>query len=481
MDERVSDMADKCIENLDTTLLFVSLFASLAHIMSQPGFSLYQAGLFSGTAATLLVQVFQSNQSNPVDVTNVLLLQILQQNSPFDGVDPLAPPIPPPRNAVAAECILFTCLAVTFAVAFLAVISKWLIYYYMQQLKWGGADDEGKNFRLWFLELGNQVLYYLLSFLGITQANMLGLFGIGFVLFLWDFNLASAVTVLAILCLTFSCFLVVLKLIVYIPRKSRPQAKAPSHSLGGVDSRLSPMTLSNPDFWRKEPLLTPSPPEDVVSSAGVWLLENSGDFSAASAVAAMFSEFQWPLRRPCTTVALVRLRGAYDRCLRAPKFDTSARLNALQSAAAYYVLYHTQLIREVMESPTTSEEKLPTDLPLDLLVHEHNEEWGREGMFEYLLRTEDRSELVTSARFLSYIATYWFCGDSDSSIQSRPSRLEKMHKLVDVLEKSEAFTRATITNCVLSVGAAMDFPLHPDDLVRVDKRCVRSSSRRWRN
>jgi hypothetical protein len=25
---------------------------------------------------------------------------------------------------------------------------------------------------------------------------------------------------------------------------------------------------------------------------------------------------------------------------------------------------------------------------------------------------------------------------------------------------------------VLCVGAAMDFPLHPEDMIRVDKRCV---------
>jgi len=41
-----------------------------------------------------------------------------------------------------------------------------------------------------------------------------------------------------------------------------------------------------------------------------------------------------------------------------------------------------------------------------------------------------------------------------------------------VLEKSKALTPATVTNCILCAGAAMDFPLHPEDLVLVDKRYV---------
>jgi hypothetical protein len=38
----------------------------------------------------------------------------------------------------------------------------------------------------------------------------------------------------------------------------------------------------------------PLPEDTIAVSAGFWLLENSTDFSAASAVAAAFSEFQWP-------------------------------------------------------------------------------------------------------------------------------------------------------------------------------------------
>jgi hypothetical protein len=40
------------------------------------------------------------------------------------------------------------------------------------------------------------------------------------------------------------------------------------------------------------------------------------------------------------------------------------------------------------------------------------------------------------------------------------------------LETSKALVPATLTDCLLCVGAAMDFPLHPEDLIRVDKRYV---------
>ena len=239
------------------------------------------------------------------------------------------------------------------------------------------------------------------------------------------------------------------------------------------------MTLSNPAFWRLDPLFTPSitKEEDIATSAGFWLLENSTDFSAATAFAAVFSEFQWPSHHPSTT-ALIRLRDAYVECFRAPESKESTRLKALESAAAYYVLYHTQLIWITWKSLEVEMEKLPSHLPPDLFLYEHNDEWDGDDVFEYLLHIDanDRSEPVKSARFLSYIAPYWFCGDADSAIRFRPSRLQTLNELIEVLDKCQALTPATLTNCILCAGAAMDFPLHPEDLIRVDKRYAPLSS-----
>ena len=235
------------------------------------------------------------------------------------------------------------------------------------------------------------------------------------------------------------------------------------------------ITLSNPALWRLQPLFYPPIPKDIAASAGFWMLENSTDFSASTAVAAVFSEFQWPAHQRSKT-ALIRFRDVYAECFRAPEFKKATRLKALQTAAAYYVFYHSQLIWSASKSFEVNVDKIPSDLPSDLFLHKHTEEWGGDDLFEYLLHVEERSESVTSARFLSYIAPYWFCGDSDSAIRFRPSRLQTLYELIQVLEDSEALVPATLTDCVLCVGAAMDFPLHPEDLIRLDKRCVHLST-----
>ena len=118
-------------------------------------------------------------------------------------------------------------------------------------------------------------------------------------------------------------------------------------------------------------------------------------------------------------------------------------------------------------------EKLPPDLPPDLFVYlPSDNKWDGDDVFEYILHIEDRSEPVTSAQFLSYIAPFWFCGDSDAAIKFRPSRLQTLKELIEVLEKYQVLNPATVTDCILCAGATMDFPLHPEDLIRVDKRCV---------
>ena len=230
------------------------------------------------------------------------------------------------------------------------------------------------------------------------------------------------------------------------------------------------MKLSNPAFWRQVPLFTSPLPKDTAASAAIWLLEDSTDLFIASAVAAAFPEFQWPAHYHSTT-PLLRFRDTYEQCLRVVVFNRSARLKALQSAAAYYVLYHTQLIWGTAKSCEVEGGKLP-GFPSDLLLYKHSEKWGGCDLFEYLLRIEDRSEPVESARFLSYIAPYWFCGDSDSAIRFRSRRLQTLNELIAILERSKALVPTTLADCVLCVGAAMDFPLHPRDLIRVDKRCV---------
>ena len=418
--------------------------------------------------------------------------------------------------------------------AFVSVLGKQWILYYTRATTWGNIVDRGKERQVKLVGLQKWGLHLIMVSLPVMLQFALLLFGIAIVVYLWDLKVSVAEVVLGITSVGlvfYACIAVAATiwsdcpfqtpLSVLLPkvlpwakqfaalarvwlerrttsltaslllrircvadhcRLANPFGRPPRSTPGGMNtstdnvgkgafSRRYPMTLSNPAFWRQEPLFTSPIPKDIAASAGFWLLENSTDFSAATAVAAVFSEIQWPSHHRSTT-ALIRLRDTYVECFRAPKFDKSTRLKALQSAAAYYVLYHTRLIWSTSTNFEVGVEKLSSDLPRDLFLHLHNEEWNGDDVFEYLLRTEDRSEPVTSARFLSYIAPYWFCGDSDATIKFRPSRLQTLNELIEALEISHALTPASLADCVLCIGAVMDFPLHPEDLIRVDKRCV---------
>ena len=486
--------------------------------------------MFSAVATTFIVQIIPSLQPNPIDLTNALLLRILLNDTSFNGADPLAPIMNVPPSVLRAQSILFASLAVTLFVAFTAVLGKQWILYYTRGSTWGSIIDRGKERQDKFVGLQRWGLHFIMESLPVMLQFALLLFSVGLVVYLWDLDLSAAEVILVVIgigVVFYACIAVVatvwkdcpfqtplsimlpkvlpwtketttlarvwlkhgfrrrstalLRRLERMTRRGRlssigrlcrtviDKTITPGHPVEDVYGKRYSMTLSNPTFWRHDPLFTTPPPKDTAASAGFWLLENSTDFSAATAVAAVFSEFQWPSHHPSTT-ALIRLRDTYEECFRTPKFDKSSRLKALQSSAAYYVLYHTWLIWSSSKSLEIEVEKIPPELPPDLFVYNHGEEWDGDDLFEYLLHTEDRSEPVTSARFLSYIAPYWCCGDSDSAIKFRTTRLEKLPELINVLENSQALVPATLTDCVLSVGAAMDFPLHPEDLIRVDKR-----------
>ncbi|KAF9782757.1 hypothetical protein BJ322DRAFT_1009072, partial [Thelephora terrestris] len=103
-DEHDNDLLNKYAGDLDTSLLF--------------------AGLFSAVATTFIVQIIPSLQANPTDLTNALLLRLLQQNDSFGGSDPLAPVMNVSSSVVQAQAILFASLGLTLFVAFMAVLGK---------------------------------------------------------------------------------------------------------------------------------------------------------------------------------------------------------------------------------------------------------------------------------------------------------------------------------------------------------------------
>jgi hypothetical protein len=454
---------------------------------------------------------------------------MLQQNTSFGGIDPLTPILNVPIGVVRAQAFLFTSLSITLFAAFIAVLGKRWILYYTRATTWGNIVDRGKERQAKLMGLEKWGLHLVMELLPNMLQFALFLLGAALAVYLWDLDVSLAEVVLVVnsaglifyTCITLAAtvysdcpfqtpFSILLPKVlpwakdfttlarVWLRRRAisllfqiesvtepgflKTSAKRVLKTFtGGANipndvgedppNNDHPVTLSNPEFWRNDPLFTYSGQEDTITvSAAVWLLENSTDFSAASAVAAAFSELQWTSQHR-STPALIRLRNTYEECFRAPELTKSARLKALQSAAAYYVLCHNQLIWSASNSLELEVWKLALDLPCDLF-HLSSGAWGGNGVFEHLLRTEDRSGPVTSAQFLSYIAPYWFCGDSDSTVKSRQDRLPTLYELIEVLEKSDMLNEATLTDCVLCAGAAMDFPLHPEDLIRVDKRCV---------
>ena len=442
-----------------------------------------------------------------------------------------------PTSAFRAQCILFVSFGVTLFVAFIAVLGKQWILYYTQATTWGNIADRGRERQAKLAGLQKWGLRLIMESLPVMLQFALLLFGVALIVYLWDLEPSSAAVTLVVTCIGFgfyACFVIAATfwrdcpfqtpLSVVLPevwpwtkeliahsrfwwsRRLKPRAttllrvkrveklKWVMRFIGRTSKKLTGpaetqnqatgdqvtneqyMVLSNPAFWRHDPLFTSPISKDMAPSAGIWLLENSTDFSAATAVAAVFSEFQWPSHQRSTT-ALIRFRDTYVECFRLPEFKKATRDKALQSAAAYYILYHTQLIWCTSKNLEADMRKFPKDLPPDLFLYKHDDKWNGDDVFEYLLHIDERLEPVTSTRFLSYIAPYWFCGDSDSAIKFRPSRLETLRELIEVLEKSQSLNPATLTDCVLCAGAAMDFPLHPEDLIQYDKRCARSKMR----
>ena len=515
-DEYDAEMVSKYVTDLDNSLLFVSAFASLRFCirLNQIPFP-FQAGLFSAISTAFIIQIIPGLQPNPIDLTNSLLVRILQQNATFGGADPLKPISNISTSAVQAQSILLASLSLTLFVAFVAVLGKQWILYYTRATTWGNVANRGEERQTKLVGLQKWRLELVMEFLPVMLQLALLLFAVAIIVYLWDLN-APVAEVVLVVTLVGTTFYVCIAAFATIysdcpfqtPLSVRLQDLAlrvkglttlarvwlrqevtlrrskvedmftklaggtniPNHAVEGTPTPNDndPVTILDPTLWRSSPLFAYPAQEDVAASAGFWLLENSTSPSAASAVTAVFSKLQWPSCHPSIT-ALVRLHDVYMQCVQAPEFKESTYLKALQSAAAYYVLYHTQFIWDALNRLKGGVEKLPPGLPPDLL-HLHSDKWDGDDVFEHLLGIKDRSEPFMSGQFLAHIAPYWLCGDSDAAMRFRPKRLGTMYQLIDLLEESQMLNPITLTDCILSVGVAVDFPLHPDDLIRIDKR-----------
>ena len=167
--------------------------------------------MFSAVATTFIAQITPSLQPNPSDLTNVLLLRILQQNTSFDGANPLAPATNIPPSISTTQTVLFVTLALTLFVAFIIVLGRQWIQYYTRATTWGNIVDRGKERQVKLVGLKKWGLHFILESLPVMLQFALLLFGIALVVFLWDLEVSAAEVVLVVACigLAFYAFIAV--------------------------------------------------------------------------------------------------------------------------------------------------------------------------------------------------------------------------------------------------------------------------------
>jgi len=457
-------------------LLFCAPFPSQPHCSS-----LYQASIFIAVEITLIYQDAQQSQPNLVDLTNV---QNVEKDALFSRTDPLALVSDTPTGLIITKSLLSISLLFNSLTALAALLGKGWIRRYTRVTSRGNIADRGKERFDKIMGLQKWRFHLVVGSLSTSLQLAFLFFGAAVATYLWGLNHSVA----GVVYISFHVFFYVcpttmatvwrdcpyqtplstllLNILSWVKKSTgetniiTPVGNATQNPTGQeTPINDGPISLSNPAFWRCNPLFLPPLPSDIRATVGFWMLDSSTKFLVTSAVAAAFQEFQWPSHYH-STAALVQFRDMYMACLRVPEFDEFTRLTALQSAAAYYTLYHIQLIWSVSKGLT------PPNSCSDLF-HLHKERWGVGSVFEYLLHTNVRLEPVTSAKFLSYIAPYWFRSNSGLRIEAH---LQILKELINMLEESKALNSATLTDCVLCVGAIMDFPLHSEDLVRVDKR-----------
>ncbi|KAF9649361.1 hypothetical protein BDM02DRAFT_3094942, partial [Thelephora ganbajun] len=177
-DEHDNDLVSKYVGDLDTSLLF--------------------AGLFSAVTAQIVAVLIPQLQPSPTDLTNVLLLRILEQNTSFGGTDPLAPVSNIPTSVVVSQSIFFASLSVTLFVAFIAVLGKQWILYYTRVTTWGNIVDRGKERQVKLVGLQKWGLHLIMESLPVMLQFALLLFGVALVVYLWDLETSAAEVVLVV-------------------------------------------------------------------------------------------------------------------------------------------------------------------------------------------------------------------------------------------------------------------------------------------
>ena len=142
-------------------------------------------------------------------MTNALLLRILQQNTSFDGSDPLEPISNAPAGPTKVQPVLFARLPTTLLVAFFSVLGKQWILYYTRASTWGSVIDRGKERQAKLLGLRKWKLHLIVESLPTMLQFARLLLGIALIVYLWDLDASASGVVLAVICVGFAFYCLV--------------------------------------------------------------------------------------------------------------------------------------------------------------------------------------------------------------------------------------------------------------------------------
>ena len=195
-EEYDKEFMEKYEEDLNTTLIFVSL-----HVLGVRVLTRSQAGLFSAVTSAFIIDVQSQLRPDPNDETAALLRVLIYKidNTTFGNDAPTLPQwTGPPHAIVQVQTILFASLAASLLAAFLAMLGKqWLNRYSLTDLR-GTAIERSQNRQrkldgiiAWYFDNAMELLPLML------QIALL-LLGCALSRYLWEVDITVASVVLGI-------------------------------------------------------------------------------------------------------------------------------------------------------------------------------------------------------------------------------------------------------------------------------------------
>ena len=523
-DKHDHDFVRKYEQDLDITLIFVSIFSASILTVVLMCFLGEQAGLFSIVTSIFIVDV-QSNLQPDYTQLSYGLLQIIANvslgHTPTGPAAALPQWTGPDPTVVKVQTILYTSLATSLLAAFVATLSKQWLNRYSEMETRGPIIDRGRRRQrkmhgmvTWHFDLVMESLPLLLQaallLLGYALSNYLFLINkvvasvaIGFAVFALLFYLltVSAAT------FSYNCpFQTPLSLILrslirfdgehnihprrtmkwfrgFPPHKTRPRPTPSSHSGFGA------LNVNSSGDHTEFPMAnTPNEPSPLFngeadwdgyvldSNCIAWLFEMSMDAAATVAIIKLIPEVVWhagirtaPLERLYDTV-LECFDGSSGRPVVVPKLRNRAYLSA---KALLHLTIQRKCIgnesdRAMLESisnqhPTMGSKNYEGDSDLESTLGIIDRVFGVPQPMPW----QDFSFTAPHHAWMGHILLYRAC---DVIRKDEPLPDDIGGFVLHSLRLEPPPPATIVADCLLIVGLTLGIGLHADDLLVVDKR-----------